>query len=454
MRGSKLQIWFCTTLFKPSSTSIYKSACPNVPNKKREVEPPCARCIFDANFRDLPPAAPLAEFNSLRLAEFNSLQNCCSLPAGPRCGLLSKSVAILVQVVDAAHFFFRVAVERLVLDTECWCVCGARLMQRGARSRSPRNPYVHPAALGPRPPVEQPSLTARLAQLQEHTPEDIGAFPLLPKRAIYYFQELQRFRNAQASYVNRLIETQKYYMDAATDDEREELTDLLVREYRKLLLLDCRTEIYTTIAAQIQQVPFNEVFLNFDEHIRKNEPYVVRAILTFRQAATLVDHIMLHEIATQKKLIVDIEEITSWNHTKGCYLEMDVFKKGSRDVESMTFCHRYLQIKYLEASWPGAPVTHRIQPLAGSMNAFTSKKKTRAYDIPYDVQKCREYKSMIVNLMEMLQRYVELCDDSDHTAARSSVELVRDNEVYKTLKREERDDSRMCVWLEEVWGWV
>ena len=61
---------------------------------------------------------------------------------------------------------------------------------------------------------------------------------------------------------------------------------------------------------------------------------------------------------------------------------------------------------------------------------------------------------MIVNLMEMLQRYIELCDDSDHTAARRSVELVRDNDVYTTLKPEERDDPRICVWLEEVYEWV
>ena len=61
---------------------------------------------------------------------------------------------------------------------------------------------------------------------------------------------------------------------------------------------------------------------------------------------------------------------------------------------------------------------------------------------------------MMCNLMAMLQRYVQLCDDSDQTAARRSVNLVRDNEVYQTLKREEREEPRMCVWLEEVHKWV
>ena len=92
-------------------------------------------------------------------------------PSRPRCGLLSSSVAILVQVLDTADFLLRVAVERLVLDTACIrsfrrALSGARLTPGRARSRSPRNPYVEPAVLGPRPPVEPPSLRDRVAQLQ------------------------------------------------------------------------------------------------------------------------------------------------------------------------------------------------------------------------------------------------------------------------------------------------
>ena len=43
-------------------------------------------------------------------------------------------------------------------------------------------------------------------------------------------------------------------------------------------------------------------------------------------------------------------------------------------VEKRRFCKQYVQIKYFEASWPGALVAHRIQPLHGSMHAHTKKR--------------------------------------------------------------------------------
>ena len=56
---------------------------------------------------------------------------------------------------------------------------------------------------------------------------------------------------------------------------------------------------------------------------------------------------------------------------------LDVFRSGTMQVEKKKLCTPYVQIKYLEASWPGALVAHRIQPLHGSMNAHTEKQASR-----------------------------------------------------------------------------
>ena len=83
----------------------------------------------------------------------------------------------------------------------------------------------------------------------------------------------------------------------------------------------------------IEQVGFNEIFQNFG---------------AFKQAAMLVKSTMLEEIANEKKLIVDIEQISTWNHKRNCYLTMDVFRRGTMEVESRKFCRRYVQINILK----------------------------------------------------------------------------------------------------------
>ena len=148
---------------------------------------------------------------------------------------------------------------------------------------------------------------------------------------------------------------------------------MLRRETQKLSLLDCRLEIYTTVLQQVAQVAFNEVRLATD-HTSKNEPKVIRAILTFKQALILVNAISLKHIADNNKLIVDIAKHLSWNYTNECYMMLDVFRSGTMQVVKRRFSTKYVQIKYFEASWPAALVAHRIQPLHGSMHALTKKK--------------------------------------------------------------------------------
>ena len=139
-------------------------------------------------------------------------------------------------------------------------------------------------------------------------------------------------------------------------------------------MLECRLEIYCTILEQVAQVAFNEIRLATD-HTSNNDIKVKRAIVTFKQAGMLVNAVSLTDIANQNKLIVDISKISPWRHADQCYLMLDVFRlrSGTVQVEKRRFCTRYVQIKYFEASWPGALVAHCIEPLHGTMHAQTKK---------------------------------------------------------------------------------
>ena len=135
-------------------------------------------------------------------------------------------------------------------------------------------------------------------------------------------------------------------------------------------MLDSRLDIYTTVLERVSNVAFNEIRMATD-HTSNNDPKVKRAIVTFKQAGMLVDGVSLTQIANKNKLIVDISKISPWNHSEQCYLMLDVFRSGTMQVEKRRFRTRCVQIKYFEASWPGALVAHRIQPLHGSMHAHT-----------------------------------------------------------------------------------
>ena len=110
-------------------------------------------------------------------------------------------------------------------------------------------------------------------------------------------------------------------------------------------------------------------------------------------------------------------------------------------VEKRRFCTQFVQIKYFEASWPGARVAHRIQPLHGSMNAHTKKRE------PHDDQAvhAENYACMLHNLMVTIQEYLLLSDDDKQRGALKSLELVGSTAQL-------REDNRICIWLEDVWS--
>ena len=117
-------------------------------------------------------------------------------------------------------------------------------------------------------------------------------------------------------------------------------------------------------------------------------------------------------------------------------------------VEKRRFQMRYVQIKYLEASWPGAQVAHRIHPLHGTMNAHTNKRH-RSDPAAHqhargDVQQsCYNYRLMLQNLMDMIQDYLFISDNNIERGALSSLELVKNTARV-------RGDNRICIWLEDV----
>ena len=162
------------------------------------------------------------------------------------------------------------------------------------------------------------------------------------------------------------------YFDAATEFDMAAAKQVIRQESHKLSLLDSRVEIYDTVLQRVTEVAFNEIRLATD-HTSKNEPNVKRAIVTFKQAKMLVDAVSLYEIHKNNKLIVDISTMRPWNKSLQCYRMLDVFRTGTMEVEKRQFRTQYVQIKYFEASWPGALVAHRIQPLHGSMHAHTNK---------------------------------------------------------------------------------
>ena len=127
---------------------------------------------------------------------------------------------------------------------------------------------------------------------------------------------------------------------------------------------------------------------------------------------------------------------------------LDVFWSGTMEIEKRRFSKQYVQVKYFEASWPGALVAPRIQPLHGSMHAHT-KKRHRSDDevqqqVPDEVQqRSQNYAFMLHNLMVMIQEYLLLSDDNSLGGALGSLALVR-----STAQR--REDNRICIWLEDV----
>ena len=200
------------------------------------------------------------------------------------------------------------------------------------------------------------------------------SLPLLPNRASQKrdYETLKSLRDKQARYMDLLSKIKERYYHLATELDLSDTKKLLRQESQKLSLLECRLEIYTTILDHTAQVAFNEIQWATD-HTSRNDSKAIRTIVTFKQAALLVQSISLTQILNKEKLIVDISRIRPWNYSEKCYLMLDVFclSSGTVHVMKRRFCTRYVQIKYFEASWPEALVAHRIQPLPGSMRAIT-----------------------------------------------------------------------------------
>ena len=125
---------------------------------------------------------------------------------------------------------------------------------------------------------------------------------------------------------------------------------------------------------------------------------------------------------------------------------LDVFRSGTMQVEKRRVCTQYVQIKYFEASWPGALVAHRIEPLPGSMRAHTKKRPRSDHEVQQQVhddvkQGSQNYASMLHNLMLAIQDYLLLSDDDNRRGALNSLELVKST-------AQQRGDNRICIWLE------
>ena len=270
---------------------------------------------------------------------------------------------------------------------------------------------------------------------------------LLPNRAAqkHDYDTLNAFKDAQARYVHLLIENKQSYLDAANECDIEVTKHVLQLESQKLSVLEARLEIYATV---LQGAPQGSLPIFFNEnrqatdHASKNETHVTRAIVTFKQARMLVDAILLAEIIQRNKLIVDISEISSWDYTNHCYLMLNVFQRGTTQVYRHPVRKSKVQIKYFEASWPGDPVAHRIEPLPQSMASLTKK---RLRDDAVDGQQMgpEEYKSMLYELMRALQNYLVLIDDDAKQSALASRGLVR------SIPPQQCEDM-IGIWLKDL----
>ena len=112
-------------------------------------------------------------------------------------------------------------------------------------------------------------------------------------------------------------------------------------------------------------------------------------------------------------------------------------------VQKRRFCTKYVKIKYFEASWPEAPVAHRIEPCHGSMRAFTKKRQRPGNELQEQrhgsmgpQQEAQNYKSMLLDLMSLIQQYLLL-------SSVKSLNLVRST-------AQQQADNRICIWLEDV----
>jgi len=199
--------------------------------------------------------------------------------------------------------------------------------------------------------------------------------PLLPRRASQKsdYDLVRQLKEEQAQYVHALSTTTKSHCAVATERDLAIANNVIRQETRKLNIIDAKLKIHETVLNHVAKVAFNEIRLGTDVPIN-NDTEVQRAIVTFQQARMLVDAVEREDIIKKNKLIVDISKLTAWGKQHECYLLLDVFETSTMQVQKRQFRTQKVQIKYFEASWPGALVAHRIEPLLGSTHAHTKKK--------------------------------------------------------------------------------
>ena len=103
-----------------------------------------------------------------------------------------------------------------------------------------------------------------------------------------------------------------------------------------------------------------------------------------------------------------------------CYLDLDVFRSDTMHVVKRRFSKQYVQIRYVEASWPGDLVGHDAQ--RGDPQS---------------------YAHMLSKVMAGIQEYLLLSDDDKKSAALKSLKLVNGT-------AQQRDDNVICIWLQDA----
>ena len=217
-----------------------------------------------------------------------------------------------------------------------------------------------------------------------------------------------------------------------------QLTTFFRQESRKLSLLEARLAIYTTVRDHVSEIAFNENRQQAD-FTSNNDKQTFRAIVTFRQMKMLLDRIIVEELGKSNKLVIDWSRITK-NWTQNYWIELDAFYTASKAVRKIYVKSQFMEIVYLEATWPAAAVAHRIKPLPGSILSHTKKRPrwTDSFESKGH-EKEKNYQAMLQNLMAEIQSYLLLQGDDDNLM-KKSMDLV---------EREPRQPV-MCVWLKEI----
>ena len=265
------------------------------------------------------------------------------------------------------------------------------------------------------------------------------ALPLVPNRAsqMYDRDVMQQLWQEQARYVQYLASQKRATCDDEHPWDQEIAQQLLQKETRKQGLIESRMQIYDTVMQAVTQVAFNEERLSAD-HCSGNDKHVRRVILTFKQARMLLGTVSLQYLVYDEMVIADISKIFNWNWYRECYVELDSFRRGTRQVQKFAVCTEFLHIKWLEASWPAASTFHRLRPLPGSIRGHVQNKKRAHGDDGDPWTDAENYCQMLSTLMISIQDFLVLSDTAEERGVENSLALLN-----RTAKSQ--DDFLICM---------